>query len=236
MLRHLGEDDAMDIPDLLPLAAAIFAVPQFLPQLRRLARSQDSSGLSPAWSALTCVNNTAWIVYFVQVGYRTASVPNACVVIMSALLTVRIVRLDGVQRVAAGIVGGWSSMLVASLALAGVGGLQVLLTVAFVVQVVPSLWAAYRSAAPDGIAIGTWLLVLAEMVCWLSFGAAQGDRALIVLGVSGVSSSVAMIVRASTTRTPSTHTPNTHTPGTRTPALPVAGTPAVRPTPADALT
>ena len=202
MLRDWGEDDLMNSTDLLPLAAAIFAVPQFLPQLRRLARSQDSSGLSAAWSALTCVNNAAWIVYFVQVGYRTASVPNACVVVMSAVLTVRILRLDGVQPGTAGVVGAWASMLVASVALAGVAGLQVLLTVAFVVQVVPSLWAAFRSAAPDGIAIGTWMLVLAEMICWLSFGAAQGDRALIVLGVTGASSSVAMVVRAATARTP----------------------------------
>lgn len=201
MLRDWGEDDLMNSTDLLPLAAAVFAVPQFLPQLRRLARSQDSSGLSPAWSALTCVNNAAWMVYFLQVGYRTASVPNACVVVMSAVLTVRIVRLDGVQPGAAGLVGAWASMLVASVALAGIAGLQVLLTVAFVVQVVPSLWAAFRSSAPDGIAIGTWMLVLAEMICWLSFGAAQGDRALIVLGVTGVSSSVAMVMRAAATRT-----------------------------------
>jgi hypothetical protein len=36
---------------LLPLLAAIFAVPQFLPQLARLRRTGDTAGVSWTWAA-----------------------------------------------------------------------------------------------------------------------------------------------------------------------------------------
>jgi hypothetical protein len=48
----------------LPVAAAAFAVPQFLPQLAGVKRSGDTSGVSWSWAALTSVNNGGWIVYF----------------------------------------------------------------------------------------------------------------------------------------------------------------------------
>ena len=44
-------------------------------------------------------------------------------------------------------------------AVAGQAGLGALLTAAFVLQVTPSLWTAYRTARPTGISSGTWLLI-----------------------------------------------------------------------------
>ena len=52
------------ITAVLPVLAAGFAIPQFIPQLVKLARTGDTAGLSPLWSALTSVNNAAWFVYF----------------------------------------------------------------------------------------------------------------------------------------------------------------------------
>src|SRR5215470_8685851 len=45
---------------LLPLVAAVLAVPQFLPQLARLARTGETAGVSWSWAALTSINNAAW--------------------------------------------------------------------------------------------------------------------------------------------------------------------------------
>ena len=54
----------IDLLDYAPIAAAGFAVPQFLPQIRKLRATRDTAGASSSWAALTSVNNAAWIAYF----------------------------------------------------------------------------------------------------------------------------------------------------------------------------
>jgi hypothetical protein len=49
-----------DLLDYAPIAAAAFAIPQFLPQLRKLRATGDTAGVSWSWAALTSVNNAAW--------------------------------------------------------------------------------------------------------------------------------------------------------------------------------
>jgi len=50
--------------DWLPVAATVFAVPQFLPQLASVWRTGDTAGVSWLWAALTSVSNAGWIAYF----------------------------------------------------------------------------------------------------------------------------------------------------------------------------
>jgi hypothetical protein len=55
------------MPDLLeyaPIASAAFAIPQFLRQILKLRATEDTAGVSWSWTALTSVNNAAWIAYF----------------------------------------------------------------------------------------------------------------------------------------------------------------------------
>ena len=78
---------------------------------------------------------------------------------------------------------------------AGRGGLGTLLTAAFVLQVTPSVWSAYRTARPTGISRGTWLLILGELSCWTAFGVHRSDPRLIVLGLTGVAASLLMLAR-----------------------------------------
>lgn len=59
----------MDVFDVAPLAAALFAVPQFVPQLRRTVGEGAVEGVSWSWAALTSVGNAAWTVYFAWSGY-----------------------------------------------------------------------------------------------------------------------------------------------------------------------
>lgn len=47
--------------DYAPIAAACFAVPEFVPQLRKLAVTGDAAGVSWSWGVLTAVNNAAWL-------------------------------------------------------------------------------------------------------------------------------------------------------------------------------
>jgi hypothetical protein len=98
------------------------------------------------------------------------------------------------------LIGGWVALLVAGVTVAGRTGLGTLLTVAFILQVTPSLWTAYRTAHPTGVAGGTWLLILGELCCWAIFGVHRSDPRLITLGVTGVTASALVLARIRRTR------------------------------------
>lgn len=185
----------MSLVEYAPIAAAAFAVPQFLPQIRRVVGSGEAAGVSWAWAALTSVNNAAWFAYFLTSAYWTALVPAASASILAGTLAVVVAhRARTSPRVAAGVVA-WSSLLAVGFILAGVEGLGSLLTGAFVVQVSPSIWTAYRTEHPTGISRGTWLLVFGELTCWFSYGLYRADPRLLVLGATGIVASVLMLAR-----------------------------------------
>src|SRR5215472_2982443 len=66
-----------------PVAAAVFGVPQFLPQVLKLRATHDAAGISWSWAVLTSVSNAAWIAYFALFRYWTALIP-ACSVTLLA--------------------------------------------------------------------------------------------------------------------------------------------------------
>jgi uncharacterized protein with PQ loop repeat len=134
-----------------PFAAACFAVPQFLPQIRKLAASHDTSGLSWPWAALTAVNNAAWMAYFTLAHYLTALVPSSSVTLLAGMLAVMLTGRGQARARTAALVGTWAVMLAAVGSLAGRTGLGTLLTVAFILQVTPSVWTAYRTPRPTGM-------------------------------------------------------------------------------------
>jgi hypothetical protein len=188
------------MPDLLsyaPVAAAVFAVPQFVPQIRRLRVTDDTAGVAWSWAALTCVNNAAWTVYFALARFWTALVPSVSVAVLAGLLAIMLTR-----RVRAGsrplmLLTAWTAVLVSACAVGGGAALGTLLTAGFIVQMTPPLLTAYRVARPTGVSTGTWLLILAELACWLVFGVRESDPRLVVLGAAGVIVSTLMLARIS---------------------------------------
>jgi hypothetical protein len=97
-----------------------------------------------------------------------------------------------------GIIGTWTIVLSVA---ASVDRhlLGVTLTAAFLIQVIPAVTTAYRTRHPTGIARGTWLLILAELSCWATFGTAKRDGPLMILGTTGLISALLMLSRARTT-------------------------------------
>jgi uncharacterized protein with PQ loop repeat len=181
---------------LLPLVAAILAVPQFLPQLARLRRTGETAGVSWSWAALTSVNNAAWAGYFAMSGFWTALVPAISATVLAGALAVLLARSgDGVPRRPAALALAWTALLIAAAALFGRAGLGTALIAAFLVQVTPSVWTAYRSDRTTGIAAGTWLLICGELLCWGIFGVYRSDPRLIVLGATGVAASLLVLAR-----------------------------------------
>jgi uncharacterized protein with PQ loop repeat len=181
--------------DYAPIAATCFAIPEFLPQIRKLATTHDTSGLSWSWVVLTTVNNAAWIAYFALARYWTALIGSSATIVVVATLAVMVTRHGQARPRPVTAICAWAAMLTGAYAFAGRAGLGTLLTAAFILQVTPSLWAAYRTARPTGISAGTWLLILGELTCWLIFGLHKSDPRLITLGSCGVTVSALMLAR-----------------------------------------
>ena len=189
-----------DLLDYLPIAAAAFAIPQFLPQLRKLRATNDTAGVSWSWATLTSVNNAAWFAYFAASAYWAALVPATSATLLAGMLAIMLARRGQARARPAVLISGWVTLLVAGFAVAGRAGLGTLLTVAFILQVTPSLWTAYRSAHLSGVAAGTWLLILGELSCWTIFSLHQSDPRLLTLGVTGVTAGALMLARIRHTR------------------------------------
>ena len=184
-----------DALDYAPIAATAFAVPQFLPQVLKVRATRDTAGVSWSWATLTSLNNAAWIAYFALEHYWTALIPSSSATMLAATLAV-LLSIRGRARLRPAIlIGTWAVMLVAAYLILGRTGLGALLTAAFAVQVAPSLWTAYRTEHPTGISSGTWLLILGELTCWLTFGLHKSDPRLITLGLTGVTASALMLAR-----------------------------------------
>lgn len=196
---HLRPDpahtDEITPVDLLPVVAAGFAVPQFVPQIRKLRRTGDTAGLSTTWGLLTGVNNTAWFGYFVASHYWFALIPSSSAALLGGGLGVMLHRRRPLPRRRLALVAGWALVLAAA---AGVDRslLGAALTGAYLIQVVPAVAAAHRTDEPTGIARGTWRLILAEVSCWTVFGAARRDGPLLVLGLTGVAAALLVLRRA----------------------------------------
>lgn len=184
-----------EVLEWLPVAAAVFAVPQFLPQLFAVWRTGDTAGVSWSWAALTSVSNAGWIGYFALSRLWTALVPATSATVLAGALAVLLGR-RGVPHRSAAIAGGWAALLALAWMVAGRSGLGTALTVSFVLQVAPSVWTAYRTQRPTGISRGTWLLILAELFCWGGYGLHVSDPRLTVLGWTGVTASILMLIRA----------------------------------------
>ena len=185
----------IDALNYAPIAATAFAVPQFLPQIHKLRATRDTAGVSWAWATLTCLNNAAWIAYFALEHYWTALVPSCSATVLAGTLAVLLSIKGRPQPRPAILISAWAAMLVAAYLVLGRTGLGALLTVAFVVQVTPSIWTAYRAERPTGISAGTWLLILGELSCWLTFGLYKSDPRLITLGLTGMTASALMLTR-----------------------------------------
>jgi uncharacterized protein with PQ loop repeat len=189
-----------DFLDYAPIAAAAFAIPQFLPQLGKLRATDDTAGVSWSWATLTSVNNAAWLAYFAASAYWAALVPASSATLLAGTLAIMLARRGQATARPAVLISSWVALLVAGATVAGRSGLGTLLTIAFILQVTPSLWTAYRTTHLTGVAAGTWLLILGELACWTTFGLHQSDPRLLTLGVTGVTASALMLARIRRTR------------------------------------
>lgn len=158
--------------------------------------------MSWAWATLTAVNNAAWFAYFFDSRYLVALVPATSATLLATTLAIMLARRGNATPRAIAAVTTWALILLGARLAAGAPGLAVVLTVAFALQVIPSIVTAYRTSRPTGLATTTWYLIFGELFCWGLFGLHQRDPQLIALGVTGVTASLLMIFRARQARPP----------------------------------
>jgi uncharacterized protein with PQ loop repeat len=183
----------MIILDVMPLVATVAAVPQLLPQLLRLIRSRRPDGVSPTWASLTAASNLGWLAYFTSTGLWTAMVPSATCGLLAGAIVVALAGAGARVRWGATVGAAWLAVLAGAFLLAGPSGLGAVLTVAFLLQVTPSLRSAWRTASPVGVSRVTWGLICIEVVCWGTVGVFDARPPLIVLGATGSVATAAML-------------------------------------------
>jgi uncharacterized protein with PQ loop repeat len=184
-----------DVLGYAPIGATAFAIPQFLPQIIKVHTTGDTAGVSWPWAALTSINNAAWLGYFVLSGLWSALAAASSAAVLAGALAIMLARRGPVERKTVVLIAAWPAMPVAAFIVAGRAGLGTMLTAAFVLQVAPSVWTAYRTTHPTGISRGTWLLILGELSCWALYGYHESDPRLLTLGLTGVAASILMLAR-----------------------------------------
>jgi uncharacterized protein with PQ loop repeat len=184
-----------EVLDYAPVAATAFAIPQFLPQLAKLRRTDDTAGVSWPWATLTSVNNAAWVVYFVLFQYWTALVPACAATLLAGVLATMLATRGKAQVRPALLTIAWAALLMAACIVVGRSLLGALLTTGFLLQITPPIWAAYRTDRPSGVSRGTWWLIVAELSCWAAFGVHKSDPRLMILGFTGIAAGILMLAR-----------------------------------------
>jgi uncharacterized protein with PQ loop repeat len=181
--------------NLVPIAATAFGIPQFLPQLVKVWRSGDTAGVSWAWAALSSVSNAAWFIYFWLSSFWTALAPASSAALLAGTLAVTLGRRGRATLRPMLAIVAWVALLAGGFAIGGRAAFGSLLAASFVLQVIPSLWTAYRTTLPSGISAQTWSLIFAELLCWGIYGVYEADPRLIVLGGTGVTASLLILSR-----------------------------------------
>jgi uncharacterized protein with PQ loop repeat len=193
--REGGRTIITDLLDYTPIAAAAFAIPQFLPQIIKLQGTDDTAGVSWSWAMLSSVNDGAWLAYFALSGYWTAITPPFSATLLAGTLATMLTLRRQAKTRPTVLISSRVALLMTRFTLSGRAGLGTLLTAAFVLQVTLSIWTAYRTERPTGVARGTWMLILAELSCWTLFGLHKSDPRLIALGLTGLTASTLMLAR-----------------------------------------
>jgi hypothetical protein len=182
------------------IAGTVLAVLALVPQILKLYRTGLVDGVSPTWAAFGLVTNVAWTAYLAQEGLWL-TVPATVLVTAAYAMTFTLLVRAGVE-ISTPVIAAtvWGAALLVVAAAGGWSALGIVLGLSHAVQAAPSVWTAYRSPTPRGIAPGTWAIALAEGLLWGYYGWWYADVPLMLFAVVASAASVAMLARYGATR------------------------------------
>jgi hypothetical protein len=198
-VQESGLDARIEMRTLLLATATGLTAIFLLPQIIRVTRSGDRSGLSATWATFGLITNGVWILYLASLGmWGAATAPALAVVAYGSMLTVLTRALCGEGWVWAGAL--YVGLLATVGSLAGIEGIGLLLILTPLIQLTPAIVAAYRERCPTGIAPVTWGLSAAEAGLWGWYGWLVRDPTLLGYGIVTGIGSMLVLNRWLTTR------------------------------------
>jgi hypothetical protein len=181
--------------DAVAAAATALALAGSMPQVRRLVRTGDITGVSLTGAAIGVVSETAWVAYTSHEALWSAVPMPLLMVLANLVLAGLIVRAGAGPTRAISSAATWSGLLGAASAFGGWSTLGLLLAFAYAVQVAPCVSSAYAVATPSGIAPGRWAALLFECALWGWYGVARTDVAISTFAVVGAGAAIAILAR-----------------------------------------
>lgn len=180
--------------------ATISTASFLLPQIIKLVRTRDTSGVSSTWPALGFVINMGWFAYMISQRLWVSIAP-PFITFVAYGVTLWALRRAG-RDIKSSYRKGLGAVVVLTVIalIGGWGMLGVTLGLSYGVVVGPSIWTAYHTTKPSGIAPLTWWIGAVEALLWGAFGWYHSDRGILTFMFVGVTSSTLMLLRYYTTR------------------------------------
>ncbi len=193
--------ESIDIAAAIAVVATVMTVACGWPQLQRLRHTGDVRGISFTTTTLSISSELGWLMYLAGEGLWSALPETVLTIAVDVVLTLALVRAGARWVGAAGTASAWGAVLAGCMVIGGAPAMAVALSVTYAVQLVPSVWAAWRARCPSGVAPAAWTLRLIQSVLWGVYGYMRHDQPLLVLGVIGSVASVAVLARLFLIRT-----------------------------------
>lgn len=177
------------------VAATVLAAVSLIPQILKLVRTRDPSGVSATWPAIGLVTNAGWSAYLIQEGLWPASISTFLVIAFYAVVMWALRRAGSTlgQSVIRGVI--WAAALIAVTLTAGWFVLGAVLGMSQFLQVAPAIYTAYRTAQPTGIAPATWWIAGVEGVLWGYYGWFHADIPIMIFATTYVTTAALMLSR-----------------------------------------
>ena len=166
----------------LPAIALGLALALILPQLVRIARGRDATGISVGGLVSGTISFVAWLAYYLHLDETAAVVAMAGGGTAYLATTVLAVRFDGDRRgLAVPLV--LSIVLAIAIALGGWDALALALVTTVLWAYVPAVVSAWTAPTITGLSPLTWSLAAAYGAVWALFGA---DRSSLAITLNGI--------------------------------------------------
>jgi uncharacterized protein with PQ loop repeat len=177
------------------VVATVLAGISLIPQIVKLIRTRDPSGVSPTWAAIGFVTNVAWCAYLIHEGLWPASISTFLIVAFYGVVMWALGRAG--RRLGSSLWRGavWMAVLVWVTIEHGWFVMGVILGASQFLQVAPAIWTAYRTRRPSGIAPGTWWIAGVEGILWGYYGWFHADIPIMIFSVTYFASAVLMLAR-----------------------------------------
>ena len=182
------------------IVATLLAWTTLIPQIRSIIRTGDIEGVSVTWPFIGLVSNAAWTMYLASQALWAAT-PSTAGMVVFYVVVIKVLADRHAPLRRAFIRGAlWATVLGAVGGAFGWGAFGLVLGWSYAVQMAPPLVAAYRSASPTGVSIGSWTLITIESLLWGAYGWLLDDLPIQVFALTGIVAGFSILWRAWTTR------------------------------------